>query len=39
MNTNCQNCPIRKFYALCFDIHFYGEDCPFKCEKEDNNVE
>ena len=20
-------------YALSFDIHFYGEDCPYECEE------
>jgi hypothetical protein len=27
----CKDCPTRKYYARCFDIHFYGADCPIEC--------
>mgnify|MGYP003323770263 CR=1 FL=1 len=31
----CRNCPIRKYYAKMFDIHFDEKDCGLKCpEKE-----
>lgn len=29
----CKNCHIRKMYAKTFDAHFWGEDCPYECEK------
>ena len=28
----CENCPIREYYAKCFDIHFDLCDCPYECE-------
>lgn len=42
MTDKCKNCPRRKYYAKVYDMHFYGEDCPFVCEgdtptKEDGN--
>ena len=31
-NTHpCECCPIRKFYARVFDMHFYGADCFYEC--------
>lgn len=30
----CKDCPIRKYYAKVFDIHFDYKDCPCKCEKK-----
>ena len=32
MTDKCKDCPARKYYAKTFDMHFYGEDCPFECE-------
>jgi hypothetical protein len=29
----CDKCPTRKTYALLFDVHIAGEDCPYYCEK------
>ena len=29
----CEKCKVRKWFASCFDVHFYGSDCPYKCEK------
>ena len=29
----CKNCPVRKWYAKNFDIHFWGADCPCECVK------
>ena len=29
----CVDCDTRKAYALMFDIHISGEDCPHECEK------
>lgn len=28
---NCCDCPIRKYYAKAFDIHFGKEDCIVEC--------
>lgn len=27
----CKQCPIRREFALAFDRHFWGEDCPYEC--------
>lgn len=29
----CKNCEIRQWYAMKFDIHFWGEDCLYICEE------
>ena len=29
----CEHCETRKFFAKRFDMHFYGEDCWYECEK------
>jgi hypothetical protein len=29
----CADCDTRRTYALMFDIHIDGEDCPYECEK------
>lgn len=29
----CTDCDMRKIYAILFDFHISGEDCPYKCEK------
>ena len=34
-NCPCESCHTRKTYARLFDIHFFGEDCPYVCEKYD----
>ena len=31
----CNDCPTRKAYAKLFDMHIWGEDCPYVCEKYD----
>ncbi len=31
----CDNCEIRKGYAIMFDVHFDWADCPYKCEYAD----
>lgn len=28
---SCKDCPIRKYYAKAFDIHFDEKDCICKC--------
>ena len=33
MEAPCKNCQTRKAYARAFDIHFWGEDCPYECEE------
>ena len=27
----CKKCPIRRKFARAFDMHFWGEDCPWEC--------
>lgn len=29
----CVKCPERKYYAMFYDMHFSGEDCPYECEE------
>lgn len=31
----CQKCEVRKMYAKRFDMHIYGDDCPYVCPKFD----
>lgn len=26
----CDNCPVKKYYARAYDMHFDKKDCPFK---------
>jgi len=33
MIAPCQDCPTRMMFARSFDIHFWGEDCPYYCEE------
>ena len=28
----CQRCQLRQYYAREYDMHFYGEDCPYRCD-------
>lgn len=30
----CEDCPIRKYYAKVFDIHFDEKDCICECPYE-----
>lgn len=32
-NHPCEHCKTRKFFAKRFDMHFYGEDCWYECER------
>ena len=33
MKKPCDECPTQKMYALTFDMHISGEDCPYECEE------
>jgi len=33
MTCPCLNCKIRKNFAKEFDIHFWGDDCLYECDK------
>lgn len=33
MENPCDKCPTRITYALMFDVHMFGEDCPYCCDK------
>ena len=35
MTDPCKYCPTRKTLAKIFDIHVWGEDCPYVCEEYD----
>lgn len=35
MTDKCKDCQVRIYYSKVFDMHFYGEDCPFVCERSD----
>lgn len=28
----CNDCVVRKRFAICFDMHFWGDDCPYECD-------
>ena len=28
----CQRCQLRQYYAREYDMHFFGEDCPYRCD-------
>lgn len=32
----CENCDLRKGFAKAFDMHFWGEGCPYKCDEYDD---
>ena len=34
----CNDCPIRKYYAKAFDIHFDKKDCICKCPYEKGEI-
>ena len=31
----CKSCGKRIYIARVFDVHFYGEDCPYVCKAYD----
>ena len=33
MKDPCENCTTRKAYAKAFDMHFWGADCPYVCDR------
>lgn len=33
MEAPCKDCKIRKDFARKFDIHIWGDDCFYVCEK------
>lgn len=35
MERPCDNCDTRKAYARMFDMHFFGDDCPYQCDTFD----
>lgn len=32
----CKTCQLRQYFAHAFDMHFWGEDCPYQCDAYDN---
>ena len=28
----CKDCVVRVRFAIGFDMHFWGDDCPYKCD-------
>ena len=33
MENPCKDCPDKQWYAMRFDMHFSGDDCPYVCEE------
>ena len=31
----CKTCQLRQGFAHAFDMHFWEEDCPYKCDMYD----
>lgn len=31
----CKTCKRRQYFARVFDMHFWGEDCPYQCDMYD----
>ena len=32
----CENCDLRKGFAIAFDMHFWGEGCLYKYDEYDD---
>ena len=32
----CKDCIVRRRFAIGLDMHFWGDDCPYKCDAYDN---
>ena len=32
----CKDCIVRGRFAIGLDMHFWGNDCPYKCDAYDN---
>ena len=32
----CKTCQLRQCFARAFDMHFWGEDCPYQCDMYDD---
>ena len=32
----CKDCIVRGRFAIGLDMHFCGDDCPYKCDAYDN---
>ena len=28
----CKDCIVRRRFAIGLDMHFWGDDCPYKCD-------
>lgn len=35
----CQDCPIRKAFARVFDMYFWRDDCPYRCDYAERGKE
>ena len=35
MEDPCKNCDIKEWYANRFDMHYYGDNCPYHCKPFD----
>ena len=31
----CKTCKRRQYFVRVFDMHFWGEDCPYQCDMYD----
>ena len=32
----CKDCVVRRRFAIGLDMHFWGDDCPYKCDAYDS---
>ena len=32
----CKDCIVRGRFAIGLDMHFWGDDCPYKCDAYDS---
>ena len=32
----CKDCIVRGRFVIGLDMHFWGDDCPYKCDAYDN---
>ena len=33
---SCKDCIVRRRFAIGLDMHFWSDDCPYKCDAYDN---
>lgn len=36
VQSPCKDCIVRGRFVIGLDMHFWGDDCPYKCDAYDN---